>query len=151
ATFLVYLIFTKWIKKIPSVIAAILIGLFIYITNYKHKVTFETGFVMPTVQSPEFSLVAFFTVSIPLALLILSNDAVPGIGALKANNYKVKTNEVIIGSGVTSIITSLFGGQSGNVAGVMSLINADKEAGDYKKRYVASVISGVIIILFGIF
>ena len=111
----------------------------------------EESFVYPTVHLPEFNLLSFLSVSIPLALLILSNDAAVGLGALEQNNYRPQVNRIISSSGIFSMITSFFGGQSANIAGMMTAICADKEAGPHDKRYMGAVVSGVIIILFGIF
>ena len=49
------------------------------------------------------------------------------------------------------MFSSLVGGQSANIAGMMTAICADKDAGPKEKRYMGAVVSGVIIILFGIF
>lgn len=147
-----YLIFSRWNKRIPPMVAAIVTGfILLFLTQPINSVGSASSFVFPTLQIPAFNLLSFVSVSIPLALLILSNDAAVGIGALEQNEYHPPVNRVIAFNGIFSIITSFFGGQSANVAGMMTAICSDEEAGPKEKRYVGAVVSGFIILFFGVF
>ncbi|SHI25267.1 benzoate/H(+) symporter BenE family transporter [Desulfosporosinus lacus] len=147
-----FLIFSKWNKRIPPMVAAIMTGFtLLLITQPLNSGALVSSFIFPTPQYPVFNPLSFLSVSIPLALLILSNDAAVGIGALEQNHYRPPVNRIIALSGIFSIITSFFGGQSANVAGMMTAICSDEEAGPQKKRYMGAVVSGVIILLFGLF
>ena len=147
-----YFIFSKWNKRIPPMVAAIMTGfILLLLTQPLNSGGLASAFVFPTPQLPVLNLLSFLSVSIPLALLILSNDAAVGIGALEQNNYCPPVNRVIAFSGIFSIITSFFGGQSANVAGMMTAICSDEEAGPKDKRYMGAVVSGIIILLFGLF
>ena len=149
---LTYFVFSKFHTRIPPMVAAIATGLLLLIlTQPMNSSGLTSSFVVPTLQLPEFNVMSFISVSIPLALLILSNDAAVGIGALEQNDYHPPVNRVIALSGFFSIIASFFGGQSANVAGMMSAICSDPEAGPKEKRYMGAVVSGCIILLFGIF
>ncbi|MGF7186324.1 benzoate membrane transport protein [Desulfitispora alkaliphila] len=147
-----FFVFSKWVKRIPPMIAAITTGLImLLLTHPLSSRGVEMAFVIPGIQTPEFNPVIFLSVSLPLALLILSNDAAVGIGALEQNGYRPPVSRLVSYSGIFSIITSFFGGQSANVAGMMSAICSDPEAGPKEQRYMGAVVSGVIILLFGIF
>ena len=149
---LTYFIFSKWNQRIPPMVAAIGTGFVLLIlTQPLNNVGLVSEFVLPAPQLPVFDPLSLFSVSIPLALLILSNDAAVGIGALEQNDYPPPVNQVIIFSGIFSIITSFFGGQSANIAGMMTAICSDNEAGPKEKRYMGAVVSGIIILLFGLF
>jgi len=149
---LAFFVFSKWDKRIPPMVAGIVIGtLLLLLTQPLNIVGLTSSFVVPTVQLPEFNALSFLSVSIPLALLILSNDAAVGLGALEQNGYHPPVNRVISLSGIFSIFTSFFGGQSANVAGMMSAICSDEQAGPREKRYMGAVVSGIILLLFGLF
>ncbi|MDW7673817.1 MAG: benzoate/H(+) symporter BenE family transporter [Bacillota bacterium] len=151
-SFLTYLLFSKLNTRIPPIVAAITTGFALLFLTYPISIAgTTTNFVIPQLQVPVFNPLSFIAVSIPLALLILSNDAAVGIGALEQNDYKPQTNKLISFSGLFSMTTSLFGGQSANVAGMMSAICSDREAGPKEHRYMGAVISGGILLLFGIF
>ncbi|HVJ49151.1 benzoate/H(+) symporter BenE family transporter [Desulfitobacterium sp.] len=149
---LAYLFFSKGKKRIPPMVAGVLTGTVLLLLTYPlSSKGMKVPFVFPHVQVPEFSSISFLSVSIPLALLILSNDAAVGIGALEQNDFHPPVNRVVTLSGIFSIITSFFGGQSANIAGMMSAICAGEEAGPKEKRYMGAVVSGVIILFFGLF
>jgi benzoate membrane transport protein len=147
-----FLLCTRYSRRIPPVLGAIVAALAaLLLTNGLSAGTSQLVFSWPTLQSPEFSMIGFLTLSLPLAMLILSNDAAPGIGALESGDYKPHIRKIITGSGVFSVIASFFGGQSANIAGMMTAICAGPDAGAREKRYMASVVSGVVIAAFGVF
>lgn len=149
---LTFFLFMKWNQKVPPIIAAIVTGLILLMFTYPFSNSEQIiAFVVPQIQFPDFNLLSFVSVSIPLALLVLSNDAAVGLGALEQNNYRPPVNRIISFSGLFSLITSFFGGQSANVAGMMSAICSDEEAGPREKRYMGAVVSGLILLLFGLF
>ena len=148
----VFFIFSKWNKRIPPIVAAIFTAfILLLLTQPLNSNGLTAAFIFPHIQLPEFSLLSFVSVSIPLALLILSNDAAVGVSALEQNDYNPPVNQIVSWSGVFSIITSFFGGQSANIAGMMTAICSDKEAGPKEKRYMGAVVLGIILILFGLF
>ncbi|MEH7082697.1 benzoate/H(+) symporter BenE family transporter [Neobacillus drentensis] len=147
-----FFIFSRWKIKIPPVIAAIVIGTILLILFYPlNNIKWNSGVIMPEIQLPDFNIVSFLSVSIPLAFLILSNDAAVAVGALEKNNYRTPINQIISFSGLFSIITSFFGGQSANIAGMATVICADEEAGPKEKRYMGAVVAGALLLVYGLF
>jgi benzoate membrane transport protein len=151
-TLLTFFLFAKWKLRIPPVIAAVFAAfLMLFLTQHFEVVGRGMDFVIPHIQIPAFSWLSIFTISLPLALLILSNDAAPGIGALEQNNYNPHINRILTLSGIFSLGANLFGGQSANIAGMMTAICGGNDSGPKDKRYVASIVSGILIVFFGIF
>lgn len=149
---ILFFIFTKWMRRIPPVIATIFAALIMVILTEPLQISaFSSVFVFPDIQIPHFSSLGFFSVSIPLALLILSNDAAVGLGALEQNDFHPPVNRIVTLSGIFTIIAGFFGGQSANVAGMMSAICSDEMAGPKEQRYMAAVVSGFILLFFGLF
>ncbi|WP_318506930.1 benzoate/H(+) symporter BenE family transporter [Bacillus sp. T3] len=75
----------------------------------------------------------------------------PGIGALESSKFQPPIQKIVTFSGIFSIIASFLGGQSANIAGMMTAICSNSEAGVVQKRYIASVVSGILTVLFGVF
>jgi benzoate membrane transport protein len=147
-----FFIFNRWKIKIPPVIAAIAIGIILLILFYPlNSIEWTSRVILPKIQLPDFNTVSFLSVSIPLAFLILSNDAAVAVGALERNNYRTPVNQIISLSGLFSIIASFFGGQSANIAGLATVICSDEEAGPREKRYMGAVVAGVLLLVFGLF
>lgn len=152
SSLLVFLFFSKGNKRIPPMVAAVITGVILLLLTYTISSNgMSIEFIFPQVQVPVFNLTSFLSVAIPLALLILSNDCAVGIGALEQNDYHPPVNQIVGLSGVFSIITGFFGGQSANIGGMMTAICACEEAGPREKRYMGAVISGSIILTFGLF
>ena len=147
-----FLVFSKWNLRIPPMLGGVFTAVIMYfiLNNFDFSALGTTP-VAPTFAVPEFSLSAIVSVTLPLTLLILSNDATPAIGALESNGYKVPVNNILMASGISSIGATLFGGQSANVGGMMTTIASDHASGEKSKRYIASVISSVIMLIFAIF
>lgn len=147
-----FFIVTKYSKRFPPVMAAVLVAFIAQIgTQGLNRGTAEIGFFFPSLQTPEFTWIGVLTLALPLAMLILSNDAAPGIGALESASFDPPIRKIISISGVFSVIAAFFGGQSANIAGMMTAISAGPDSGPRSKRYMASVVSGIVILLFGAF
>ncbi|MEH7344707.1 benzoate/H(+) symporter BenE family transporter [Bacillus sp. JJ1532] len=142
---------SRYLKRVPPVLAAVVVAFIALLFTQKLEPAKEIAFFLPTLQMPEFTWFGILTVALPLAMLILSNDAAPGVGALESSDYKPPIRKIISISGLFSIIASFFGGQSANIAGMMTAICSGPDSGPRSKRYMASVVSGIVIILFGIF
>lgn len=147
-----YFIFTRYSKRFPPALGAIVIAIIAWMVTQGTFAT-ETTQVsfMPSVQVPEFSWLTFVTLALPLAMLILSNDAAVGIGALESTGYKPPIRKIVTMSGVFSTITSLFGGQCANIAGMMTAICSSGDSGERARRYTAPVVCGVVTMIFGMF
>jgi benzoate membrane transport protein len=147
-----FFVFSRWKTKIPPVIAAIVIGTIVLSLTYPINIgNLVPGEFFPQIQLPNFNIASFFSVSIPLALLILSNDVAVGIGALEQNHYHTPINRIVSFSGVFSVISGFFGGQSANIAGMATVICSDEEAGPKEKRFMGAVVSGALLLIFGLF
>ncbi|WP_026866078.1 benzoate/H(+) symporter BenE family transporter [Jeotgalicoccus marinus] len=147
-----FFIFRKWDLRIPPMLAGVFTAVIMYfvLNNFDFSALGTTP-VMPTFTAPEFSISAIISVTLPLTLLILSNDATPAIGALESNGYKVPINSILTFSGIASLGATIFGGQSANVGGMMTTIASDHASGEKSTRYVASVISSIVMLIFAIF
>ncbi|MFL6556403.1 MAG: benzoate/H(+) symporter BenE family transporter [Bacillus sp. (in: firmicutes)] len=147
-----FFISTKFSKRIPAVMIAVVVAFItLFLTQDLHTSSKGISFFLPSVQMPEFTWMGMITLGLPLAMLILSNDMAPGIGALESSNFEPPIRKIVSFSGVFSIIASFFGGQSANIAGMMTAICSSSEAGLKGKRYMAAVVSGILTLLFGVF
>ncbi|NHC42991.1 benzoate/H(+) symporter BenE family transporter [Bacillus sp. MM2020_1] len=152
AALLSFFISTKISNRIPAVMVAVLVGFItLFLTQDLHSASKGIAYFLPSVQTPEFTWMGIVTLGLPLAMLILSNDVAPGIGALESSNFEPPIRKIVTLSGIFSIIASFFGGQSANIAGMMTAICSSSDAGGKSKRYMAAVVSGVLTLFFGVF
>ena len=152
AAVLSFLIGTKYVKKLPPVVITMAVAFVVlFLIEKPEFATEQLAFFLPSIQTPEFTGMGLLTIALPLAMLILSNDAAPGIGALESSDFKPPIRKIVSTSGVFSMITGFFGGQCANIAGMMTAICAGPDSGPRAKRYMGAVVSGVVTILFGLF
>lgn len=152
AALLSYFISSKISKRIPAVIVAVGVAFItLLLTEPIHAVTPHLAFTLPTFHWPEWTWLGTLTLALPLAMLILSNDVVTGIGALESAKFTPPIRKLVSFTGLFSLMANLFGGQSANLAGMMTAICSNSDVGARANRYMASVVSGTLTLLFGIF
>jgi benzoate membrane transport protein len=152
AALLSFFVSTKFSKRLPAVMIAVVVAFItLFLTQDLNSASKGIAFFLPSIQMPEFTWMGMVTLGLPLAMLILSNDVAPGIGALESSDFKPPIRKIVSFSGVFSIIASFFGGQSANIAGMMTAICSSSDAGIKSKRYMAAVVSGILTLLFGVF
>ncbi|WP_051560003.1 benzoate/H(+) symporter BenE family transporter [Marinobacterium jannaschii] len=106
----------------------------------------------PVLVSPEFSLSALIGVGIPLFIVTMASQNVPGLAVLRANGYQVPASPLISWTGLTGVLLAPFGGFSFNLAAITAAICMGREADpDPARRYLASVWAGIFYLITGLF
>lgn len=101
---------------------------------------------------PQFELAAIVAIGIPLYLITMASQNLPGLAIMSSLGYQVPAGKVFASTGTASAITSFFGGFGLNLAAITAALNADENAAkDPAKRWIASSWGGVVYILFALF
>jgi benzoate membrane transport protein len=107
---------------------------------------------MPEFVTPTFSLSALVGIALPLFVVTMASQNVPGSAVIRASGFGVPLSPVIGWIGVTNIVLAPFGAFALNLAAITAAICMGREAHeDPSRRYVASVAAGIFYILIGIF
>lgn len=146
-----FLLASKFSKSLPPLLGVLVFGIIGLIFTYDFPVVASVPFSWPQMVVPSFSLSSFFSISIPVALLIMSNDLAVALAALKNNGYEAPVNKTIGLSGLGTSLVSLFGGHAVNVGGMMTALCSSDEAGHKDTRYKAAIVSSILVLLFGFF
>lgn len=110
------------------------------------------GLALPVWTTPEFSWTALLSTAVPLALLCLTGQQVPGVAVLRASGYTAHNNQLIAGTGLASLLLAPFGAHGINLAAITAAICTGEEAHPLpEKRWVAGVACGVFYLLLGSF
>jgi len=99
----------------------------------------------PTVEfvPPVFTLDALFRISLPLFVVTMASQNLPGIAVLKANGYRINPAPYFVATGAMSAVLAPFGGITVNLAAITAAICASPEAHpDPKMRWIASFAGG---------
>lgn len=105
----------------------------------------------PVFVMPVFSLSAVLGLGVPLFIVTMATQNVPGVSVLKANNYHPPAGRMFATVGVFSILSAPFGAVATCVAAITAAMCCDETAHrDPAQRYMAAVWGGVFYCLFGV-
>ena len=95
------------------------------------------------VVAPEFHWAAMVGIALPLFLVTMASQNLPGLAVLRANGYAAPLGPALVATGAGSAIGTAFGGQLVNLAAITAALCAGPEAhADPKRRWVAAVVAG---------
>ncbi|MFM5049989.1 benzoate/H(+) symporter BenE family transporter [Aeromonas veronii] len=101
---------------------------------------------------PAFSLDALFGIALPLFIVTMTSQNMPGIAILRAHGYQPSTSSLISWTGLTGLLLAPFGGYAFNLAAITAAICMGKEVDpDTKRRWPAAVWAGCFYLLTGCF
>jgi hypothetical protein len=105
----------------------------------------------PLFTMPQWSWTAFVNLALPLALLALTSQFLPGMAVLSASGYHIPARSPVTVLGLASIITAPLGGHGVTLAAIIAAICTGPEAHpDPQRRYMAGLVCGVLYIVLGI-
>jgi benzoate membrane transport protein len=107
----------------------------------------EGGWPQPLLIVPQFSWGAIIGIALPLFIVTMASQNVPGLAVMRANGYELKPGPVFVATGITSALIAPFGGHSVNLAAITAALCAGPEAHpDPARRWIASMSFGVAFI-----
>ena len=117
-----------------------------------HVSTIQFSLAQPVWMAPEFSWSAIFGLALPLFVINMASQYLPGLAMIKSYGYQPNVNQLIGWTGVAQTIFAPFGCFSANIAAISAAISLDDQAHpDSKKRYIAGMSCGFFYILMGLF
>ncbi|MFG6102490.1 benzoate/H(+) symporter BenE family transporter [Leptothoe sp. EHU-05/26/07-4] len=152
AMFIAYLIMRRYSPRY-AVIAALILGILLAgAQGLLQLETVQLQWARPVFIAPKFSINALVGIALPLFIVTMASQNVPGVATIRAFGYQVPTSPLISWSGMASLILAPFGAFAINLAAITAAISMGREAHeDPDKRYVAAVTVGVLYILIGLF
>lgn len=106
----------------------------------------------PVWVMPEFSLNAIVGLALPLFLVTMASQNMPGVAVMRGAGYDTPISPVITTTGVINLIFAPFGAFALNLAAITAAIAMGEEAHEDKdKRYTAAVMAGVFYCVIGLF
>ncbi|SIT40760.1 Benzoate membrane transport protein [Paraburkholderia ribeironis] len=113
---------------------------------------FHVALAHPVFTMPAFSVAASVSIGIPLFVVAMASQNVPGIAVLRADGYTTPSAPLISTTGIASLLLAPFGSHGINLAAITAAICTGPEAHeDRGKRYTAAVWGGIFYLVAGIF
>ena len=113
------------------------------------RVVFELA--KPVFVMPEFTWSAMVSLALPLFIVTMASQNLPGVAAIKAAGYEMPLSKIITMTGLVTLVLAPFGAFALNLSAITAAICMGKEAHpDPAKRYTAAVSCGAIYIVIGL-
>lgn len=147
-----WFVLNKWLKIWASPVA-ILLGFVLIglspVSSDQPTLGFWPEF-LPVL--PDFSAFTFVAIGVPLYLITMASQNLPGLAIMQALGYSLPTKRVLGATGLGSFIASFFGSFGLNLAAITAALNADEHAAkEPSRRWIAAAFGGVVYIIFGLF
>jgi benzoate membrane transport protein len=106
----------------------------------------------PVFVVPSLSFAAVAGIALPLFIVTMASQNVPGVAAMRASGYAPPISPIVGWTGVVNAALAPFGAFALNLAAITAAICMGREAHeDPSRRYVAAIAAGVFYILVGLF
>src|SRR5690606_33972556 len=102
--------------------------------------------------TPRPSLAALLGVALPLFVVTMASQNVPGVAVIRASGYPVRVSPAVGWTGLATVLLAPFGAFALNLAAITAAICMGPEAHpDPARRYMAAVWAGIFYLLIGLF
>ena len=100
------------------------------------------------VVTPSWSLSAIIGIALPLFVVTMAGQNLPGFAVLRLYNYPPRVPTVMVSSGLGSVLSAFLGGHALNLTAITAALMAGPSASaDPGKRWIASVANGISYIV----
>jgi benzoate membrane transport protein len=105
----------------------------------------------PVAVRPIFGWSALIGLGLPLFLVTMASQNIPGMAVLSLNGYRPPPGPLFVATGVFSLLAAPFGGHAVNLAAITAAICAGPDAHpDPRRRWVAAAVAGAVYVGFGL-
>lgn len=147
-------IFLKRLTSRYAILGVLVIGIsYLLITDSITFSALEWSLSKPIFTAPVFSANSLLSVALPLFIITLTGQYMPGMLVLQNDGYKdMSANPILTVTGLGSMVFAVFGSSPFNVAAITAAIATGKDTHENpKKRYIAGITCGILYSLVGIF
>ena len=147
-----WLLTRRWWPRY-AIIATLLVGIAVAAaTSQLQLAGLRLELAQPVWTTPRPSLASVLGVALPLFVVTMASQNVPGVAVIRASGYAVPVSPAIGWTGAANVVLVPFGGFALNLAAITAAICMGPEAHpDPARRYVAAVWAGVFYLLVGVF
>ncbi|MDU0339341.1 benzoate/H(+) symporter BenE family transporter [Bosea rubneri] len=149
---LTYLALKRWSPRY-AVVGILVLGLaFLLVQGRVDLSGLRLQLAAPVFTMPEFSLNALLSVALPLFLITLTGQYMPGMLVLRNDGFKTSADPIVTVTGLGSLLMAPFGSHAFNLAAITAAIATGKEAHEEPaRRWIAGIAAGCLYVLVGVF
>jgi benzoate membrane transport protein len=145
---LAWIIGLRFATRYAVPIAVVVTGIMLATTTHLPAGALDGSWPSLVPVMPVFTLDAIVRIGLPLYVVTMASQNLPGLAVMRANGYVLKPAPLFIMTGLASAATAFFGGHSSNLAAITAAICAGPEAHpDRARRWPAPAAAGVVYLL----
>jgi benzoate membrane transport protein len=155
--FATYLIARRWLALYAVPITLLVAIVFVALTQGFTGAAVQFELAMPIFIAPSFSWAAAISLALPLFVVTMASQNLPGVAAIQAAGYAGKSDgipisKIITLTGLATLVLAPFGAFALCLSAITAAICMGKDAHpDPAKRYTASASCGALYLLIGVF
>lgn len=116
-----------------------------------HFEQFHFALSKPILTYPEFSLPVLISIGIPLFVVTMTSQNIPGVAVIHASGFKPPISPLMSWTGLTTVLLAPWGGYAFNLAAITAAICMGPEADPVPEtRYRAAVFAGIFYLITGL-
>ena len=116
-----------------------------------HLGAVDWAWATPVFVMPQFTLSSVVGVALPLFIVTMASQNLPGVAAQRAAGYQIPISPVTTATGLVTLLLAPFGAFVINLAAITAALCMSPEAhADRNKRYTAPVMAGIFYTLLGL-
>lgn len=147
-----FLVFKRWKPRYHMVMV---LALGIALTAFGGSIPWSQmplSWTTPQFISPEWSWASTLSLALPLVVVSLSGQYLPGMAILHAAGYATPARPIMVTTSLASLATACFGGITVVLAAITAALCTGRDAHeDPSKRYIAGIANGVFYLIGGTF
>ena len=147
-----YLVARRMAARYAVVVTLVVGILWVLITGQMAWSMEPVRLAMPVFVAPQWSVSAIVSLAIPLFVVTMASQNLPGMAVIRASGYELPVSRLITMTGWASLVLAPFGAFALNFSAITAAICMGPEAHeDRSKRYTAAASCGAIYIVIGLF
>jgi benzoate membrane transport protein len=147
-----YLVARRWLPRYAVVVTLALAIGFVALRGEMSWSAIRFELAMPVFTAPQFTLAAAISLALPLFVVTMASQNLPGVAVIRATGYDLPVSRLITMTGLATLVLAPFGGYALNFSAITAAICMGPEAHpDRDKRYTAAVSCGLLYVAIGIF
>jgi benzoate membrane transport protein len=148
---LVWVLMARWKRLYATPAAAIVAGVIIFATSHSAPIALADFTLHPIFVGPSFSVEAFISLALPLFIVTMASQNLPGLAVLSAYDYRPAPGPLIATTGLFTLLAAPFGGHAVNLGAITAALCAAPDAHpDPAKRWIASASAGFGYVVLGL-
>ena len=146
-----YLVFRRAVPRYGVVLLLVVGTAIAWVSGATHFAAVRFELATPQIVAPAWSWTSTFSLALPLVLVTLTGQYLPGMAVLKTSGYATPARPVIVTCSLVSLAVAVTGGITIALAAITAAMCTSRDAHENpQRRYVAGIANGAFYLLAGL-